>query len=142
MLGTNEEEVPIILKKGPFGPYVQLGDNIKDKKKIKKVFYSKNIDISNVTLEYATQLLSLPREVGVHPETGISLYLQTMDDMVPIYNIIKSFFRIPKGEDPLNIGINRAIDILSQPKKRATNRTNAIKSLGVYEKLKSKVELL
>ena len=93
------------MKKGPFGPYVQLGDNIKDKKKIKRSSIPKNIDISNVTLEYATQLLSLPREVGLHPETGFPI-LQTMDDMVRIYNIIKSF-SLPKGEDPLNMGINR-----------------------------------
>ena len=142
VLGTNEEDVPIILKKGPFGPYVQLGDNIKDKKKIKRSSIPKNIDISNVTLEYATQLLSLPREVGLHPETGNPI-LANYGRYGPYLQYNKEFFSLPKGEDPLNIGINRAIDILSKPKKRrnSSKTTNAIKSLGVYEKLKSKVEL-
>ena len=51
----------------------------------------------------------------MHPETG-NLSSQTMEDMDLTYNTIRSF-SLPKEEDPLNIGINRAIDILSQPKK-------------------------
>ena len=101
---NNEEEHSYYFEKGPIGPYVQLGDNIKDKKKIKRSSIPKNIDISNVTLEYATQLLSLPREVGLHPETGIPI-LANYGRYGPYLQYNKEFFSLPKGEDPLNIGI-------------------------------------
>ena len=141
ILGTNEEGTPIILKKGPYGPYVQLGNDIKDKKKIKRSSIPKNTDLSDVTIEYATKLLSLPREVGPHPETGATIFAN-YGRYGPYLQYNKEFYSIPKGEDPLSIGINRAVDILSQPKKRrSTSRSSAIKSLGVYEKLKSRIEL-
>ncbi len=141
ILGSNEEGTLIILKKGPYGPYVQLGSDNKEKKNIKRSSIPKNIDINNISLEYATKLLSLPREVGPHPETGETIFAN-YGRYGPYLQYNKEFFSLPKGEDPLNIGINRAIDILSQPKKRRkSNQSNSIKSIGVYEKFKSKVEL-
>ena len=74
----------------------------------------------------------------MHPETGNPIFAN-YGRYGPYLQYNKEFFSIPKGEDPLNIGINRAIDILSQPKKRSnSNKTNAIKSLGVYESLNLK----
>ena len=115
---SKEDGIPVILKKGPYGPYVQLGNDNKEKKNLKRSSIPKNINISNVNLEYATQkLLSLPREVGVHPETGISI-VANYGRYGPYLQYNKEFYSIPKGEDPLTIGINRAVDILSQPKKK------------------------
>ena len=116
ILGSDDKGTPIILKKGPYGPYVQLGNDSKEKKSIKRSSIPKNTDITNVTLEYATKLLSLPREVGLHPETGLSI-LANYGRYGPYLQYNKEFFSLPKEEDPLNIGINRAIDIMSQPKK-------------------------
>ena len=76
-----------------------------------------------------------------NPETGETIFAN-YGRYGPYLQYNKEFFSLPKGEDPLNIGINRAIDILSQPKKRRkSNQSNSIKSIGVYEKLNSKVEL-
>ena len=141
ILGSNDEGTPIILKKGPYGPYVQLGNDNKDKKSIKRSSIPKNTDLSNVTLEYAIELLSLPREIGSHPETGLPIFAN-YGRYGPYLQYNKEFFSLPKGEDPLIIGINRAVDILSQPKKRRNSiKTNSIKSIGIYEKHKSRVEL-
>ena len=52
----------IVLKSGRFGPYVQRGD--------KRASIPKDISLEDVTTEVAEQLLSLPREIGPHPETG------------------------------------------------------------------------
>ena len=52
----------IMLKSGRFGPYVERGD--------KRASIPKDVPLEDVTPEVAERLLSLPREIGVHPETG------------------------------------------------------------------------
>ncbi len=55
---------------GPFGPYLQLGEVTDDGPKPKRVSLGKGTDPGSVTLDVALRLLSLPREIGVDPETG------------------------------------------------------------------------
>jgi DNA topoisomerase-1 len=52
----------ILLKSGRFGPYVEQGE--------KRASIPKDVPLEDVTAEVATRLLSLPREIGPHPETG------------------------------------------------------------------------
>ena len=52
----------ITLKSGRFGPYVERGD--------KRSSVPKDVPVADVDLEMAERLLSLPREIGAHPETG------------------------------------------------------------------------
>jgi DNA topoisomerase-1 len=52
----------ILLKSGRFGPYVEQGE--------KRASIPKDMPLEDVTAEVATRLLSLPREIGPHPETG------------------------------------------------------------------------
>jgi len=52
----------ILLKSGRFGPYVERGD--------KRASIPKDVPVEDVTAEVAERLLSLPREIGPHPETG------------------------------------------------------------------------
>jgi DNA topoisomerase-1 len=52
----------IMLKTGRFGPYVERGD--------KRASIPKDVPVEDVTQEVAEKLLSLPREIGPHPETG------------------------------------------------------------------------
>ena len=90
---------------------------------------SQNINLNDVDLSLAKKLLALPREVGKHPETGI-IIIANNGRYGPYLKYNGTFFSIPKDENPLTIGINRAIDILSKP-KRASNRTvKPIRELG------------
>jgi DNA topoisomerase-1 len=54
---------------GPFGPYLQLGEQ-EGEKKPKRISLGKLTDPSTIDLDYALRLLSLPREIGIDPETG------------------------------------------------------------------------
>jgi DNA topoisomerase-1 len=55
----------IMLKSGRFGPYVERGD--------KRASIPKDVPVEDVTAEVAERFLSLPREIGAHPETGKSI---------------------------------------------------------------------
>ncbi|HKZ20137.1 MAG TPA: type I DNA topoisomerase [Acidimicrobiia bacterium] len=70
ILGTDPESgLTVIAKSGRFGPYVQLGEGTsKDKPKTASLFQSMSLD--SISLEQALQLLTLPRLVGIDPETG------------------------------------------------------------------------
>ena len=60
--GPQELGNGILLKSGRFGPYVERGD--------KRASIPKDVPLEDVTTEVAERLLSLPREIGPHPETG------------------------------------------------------------------------
>ncbi|HZB90462.1 MAG TPA: type I DNA topoisomerase [Stellaceae bacterium] len=114
-------QLPVTLRKGPYGYYVQrgLGD---ESEKPKRVSLPKGLSPADVTLDQAMKLLSLPREIGVHPTDGKTIvagigrfgpYIKHGDE-----------FRSLRGEDDvLTIGINRAVSLLAEPKKGGGRRT-------------------
>ena len=135
-----ENDIEILLKKGPYGPYVQLGQDDKDKKKLKRASIPKNIAINEVDLEIAKKLLALPREVGEHPETG-EIIIANNGRYGPYLKYNNTFYSIPKDESPLTIGINRAVDILSKPKKSSNRSVKPLKELGTHPENQEKISL-
>jgi DNA topoisomerase-1 len=107
---TKEE---IHLRNGPFGPYVQLGTG-GEKVKPKRQSVPKDMKPEDVTLEIALKLLSLPRLVGTHPETGETI-LAGLGRFGPYLKHGEKFKSIPTTQDALEIGLNRAVDVLAQP---------------------------
>lgn len=110
--------LPIFIMDGRFGPYVQLGELNKEKKiKPKRASIPKDKDPNTVTIKEALQYLSLPRELGKHPETGEMIsanigrfgpYIVHQDD----FRSLKS-----EGDDVYTIELERALEILKKPKK-------------------------
>ena len=130
VLGT-DNDMEILLKKGPYGPYVQLGSDKEDKKKLKRASIPKNISVGDVDIFLAKKLLALPREVGNHPDTN-EIIIANNGRYGPYLKYNGTFYSIPKDEDPLTIGINRAVDILSKPKKTSNRTVKPIKELGKH----------
>ncbi|MBI3517365.1 MAG: type I DNA topoisomerase [Proteobacteria bacterium] len=109
---------PVTLKKGPFGIYVQLGEGDKLNKP-KRASLPKTVSPADVTLELALGLLALPREIGIHPETGkpITAGIGRFGPYLKLGPVYKS---LPKDDDVLTIGLNRAVVLLAEAKAKAT----------------------
>ncbi|WP_374371957.1 type I DNA topoisomerase [Dongia sp.] len=113
--GKDEQGRSITLRKGPYGFYVQLGEG-EDGEKPKRVSLTRDLDPNAVNLEIAQKLLSLPRIVGHHPETGKPI-MAGIGRFGPYLNHDGKFKSIPKDDDVLSIGMNRAVELLSQESK-------------------------
>ena len=101
---TDEE---ITLRSGRFGPYVQLGES----DKAKRQSIPKGTLPSDVTLELAIKLLSLPREVAKHPTSGDPI-LASIGRYGPYVQHGKTYANLSAEDDVLEIGANRAIDLI------------------------------
>jgi len=130
LLGYNEDNVPITLRIGPYGPYVQLGEtplkNDKKTKKPKRASIPKDIDFDSITLEKALSMLSLPREIGIHPATG-KMITANNGRFGPYVKHENTFANIKGEEDDIfTIGMNRAIDLITEkenkPKKKRKSK--------------------
>ena len=129
LLGTDPETgLDVWRKQGRFGPYVQLGDDDAEEKP-KRVSIPKGMDPESIDLETALQLLSLPREVGKHPETGEPI-LANIGRYGPYVQHRRTFANLPSVEDVFTIGINRAVDLIAQ--KEARGSKQVIKELGEH----------
>jgi DNA topoisomerase-1 len=120
-------EDKITLRSGRFGPYVQRGEGDKPKRS----GLPKGTDKSDVDLEMAIKLLSLPREVGLHPEDGkkISANFGRFGPYVAHDGIYAS---LPSPEDVFDIGLNHAVTLLAEKKAKGPGRRGAqtLKDLG------------
>jgi len=109
----------ILLLNGPYGPYLQLGQAADDpKKKPKRVSIPKEIPLANVNLDIALKLIALPREVGLHPETGKKI-VAGLGRFGPYLNHDGTFKSIPKSDSLFDIDLPRSVELLAQAKAKA-----------------------
>ena len=112
----------IYIKKGPYGFYIQKGEDSTDTKtKPKRIGIPKtNKEPQNMTLEQAKALLNLPRLIGNHPEDNEEIKAN-IGPFGPylIYN--KAFYSV-KNDDILTIELGRAIEIIEEGKKKKQNK--------------------
>ncbi|GAA4534160.1 type I DNA topoisomerase [Chelativorans composti] len=124
---TGEE---ITLRNGRFGPYIQRGEG----KDAKRAGLPKGWTPDMIDLEKALALLSLPREVGVHPETGKTISAG-IGRYGPFLLHDGSYANLDSVDDVFSIGINRAVAILAEKKSRgagARSKPAALKELGEH----------
>ncbi|MDH5489292.1 MAG: topoisomerase DNA-binding C4 zinc finger domain-containing protein, partial [Rhodospirillaceae bacterium] len=125
-LGQDPETgLDVTMRKGPYGAYVQLGEQEEgSKKKPKRASLDKGQDLKDVDLEFAMGLLALPRDVGLHPEDG-TMIEAGIGRFGPYVRWAGMFVSL-KEDDPLEIGINRAVTIIADSGKKPPRQ------LGMY----------
>ncbi|WP_137699625.1 type I DNA topoisomerase [Marimonas lutisalis] len=130
----------IWLKSGRFGPYVQRGEPTPENKKPPRASLPKGWSKDDMDLEKALTLLSLPREVGEHPEGGMITanfgrygpYVahQLPDEAKPVYANLKD------PNDVFEIGMNRAVELLAEkranPGRGRSAAAKPLKELGEH----------
>ena len=136
-LGHNDDGLPVLLLRGPYGYYVQLGEVEEgSKKKPKRVSLPKEINLEDANLDLALQLLQLPKELGKHPETGKPVSVN-IGRFGPYISHDGKFKSIPKADSIFTIGLERAVELLAQAKTSAT----VLRELGPHPDDEKPVEV-
>ncbi|HXP12205.1 MAG TPA: type I DNA topoisomerase [Stellaceae bacterium] len=101
----------VTLRVGRFGPYVQLGEAVNGEKP-KRSGLPRGTEPGTVDLDLALKLLSLPREVGRHPEDGEPI-IANIGKFGDYVKHGKTYANIEPGDDLFNIGLNRAVTLIA-----------------------------
>jgi DNA topoisomerase-1 len=114
IIGSDEETgKEIMLMNGPYGPYLQLGLAVEgEKKKPKRVSVPKEISLADINLETAKMVLSLPRDLGLHPVTHKKV-LANIGRFGPYVNHDAKFKSIPKTQSVFTIDLEGAVALLA-----------------------------
>ncbi len=144
-IGEHPDGTPIYVMDGRFGPYYQLGDQEEGSKKKPKRASIPSKKMEDADLEQALFLLSLPREVGAHPEggrviTNIGRFGPYVAHEKP--GDAKPEFRSLKEVDQVqHIGLDEALEILAKPKGGRRGPT-VLKELGAHPDDGKPIQLL
>lgn len=126
-----EDSTPILVKSSKYGPYVQYGrdDDVEPGQKPRRQGLLRGMDVGDLTVELALQLLSLPRLLGHHPETGEEIRAGT--GPYGSYVVAKNgeelrYATLKEGEhDVLDIGLDEALRLLREREERRQKREAA-----------------
>ncbi|MDA1028052.1 MAG: type I DNA topoisomerase [Bacteroidetes bacterium] len=128
-------EMPVFVKKGPFGHYVQLGDDEQEGKP-KRISIPKTIDPSTVDFNVAVKLLELPRELGNHPESG-KVIKTNIGRFGPYVQHASVFASLTKDDDVLTIGFDRALELLLKKE----SKSKPLRTIGEHPETGEPIEV-
>ena len=156
LLGKNDEGKEIFLRNGRFGPYLQYEidpnlnqnkTNYKKKKSKKKeqkniinISIPKGIPIESIDLSKANFLCSLPKSLGINPENGNEITLNS-GRFGPYLKCENKSARLEIVEEIFSIGLNRAISLISEAKPGRISSL-LIKDLGEHPEDKKPVRIM
>lgn len=115
---------PVSVKIGRFGPVVQMGTPSDDEKP-QFANLTKGQSIETITLEEALELFKLPRTLG---ELEGQVVKANVGRFGPYVQLGKLFVSIPKGEDPMDITLERAAELIQE--KRLKEEQSHLKQFG------------
>ena len=135
-LGQNPEtKEDITVRRGPYGLYVQQGepDPADKKAKPRRTSLPKGMEGESITLEQALGLLSLPRLVGLHPETKQPIQVG-LGRFGPYVKMGSIFGSLDRDDDLLSVGLNRAVDVIAR-------KMASVRVVGQHPKDKEDVQV-
>jgi DNA topoisomerase I len=113
----------VTVKAGRFGPYIQLGDqkDYAEGEKPRRAGIPKGSSPADIELELALKLLSLPREIGKHPETGEPI-TAGIGRFGPFVRHDKTYASLEAGDEVFDIGLNRAVTLIAEKAAKGPSR--------------------
>ena len=131
---------PIYAKSGPNGPYVQLGANEDNGGKPKRASLWPGMTLETVTAEQALELLSYPRLLGEHPESGEAV--TALDGRYgPYVRAGKESRSLRDHEHLRTVGLGEALALLREPKRSGRAAQSVLATLGEHPESGAPVEL-
>lgn len=144
VLGQDPETgLDVSLKSGRFGPYVELAA-AEEGEKPKRGSIPKGWDPNELDLKKALMLLSLPREVGKHPEDGEPI-LANLGRYGPYVQHLKTYANLPSADEVFEIGLNRAVSVIADKRANPGRRGSApkvLKDLGKHPTDEEPIQVL
>ena len=139
-LGEDPETRKMVtLRSGRFGPYIQLGEaedtgeKTKGGKPVltkpKRASIPKNFDPHELDFDTALSLLSLPREIGKHPESGEPI-VAGYGRFGPYVKHQDTYASLSDGDEVLTVGLNRAVTLIAEKLARGPGRGRRGKPAG------------
>lgn len=124
ILGTDPKTgKPVSVRLGKFGPMAQIGDAEDDNKQFASLRQDQNI--GNITLEEALNLFLLPKNLGTYNGEEVEV---SNGRFGPYVRFGKQFISLPKGEDPLDVTMERAQELINE-------KTKADAPIGTYQNM-------
>ncbi len=130
-----ETQLPVLLKSGPFGPYLQLGE-AEGGEKPKRVSLPPGLSPHDVTEQVALDLISLPRSIGQHPD-GDSVDVG-IGRFGPYVRHGRTYASIPKDTFVLDVTLDQALELL---RKKSSRGGGALRELGVDDRTGETVDV-
>jgi DNA topoisomerase I len=124
-----ETSLPVTLRRGPYGLYIQKGEP-EGKTKPPRITVPKDLPPDQVDLEIALRLLALPRDIGKHPEDNETV-LAGIGRFGPYLKHGPKYVSLPKDDDVLTIGLNRAVTVIAENIAKGGGRGRAAPPLKV-----------
>jgi len=140
LLGVDDSGMEVTLRSGRFGPYVQRGDG----KDAKRASIPKDVPLADVDLAWAVKLLSLPREVGTHPETGKPI-TASIGRFGPYLAHDGKYARLASAAEVFETGMNAAVAKLADAASgggRGRGSREPLKVLGAHPRTEAEIKLM
>ena len=129
--------LPVLLLRGPFGYYVQLGEaEVGAKVKPKRISWPKELPPEDADLAAATKLLQLPKDLGLHPESGKKVIVN-IGRFGPYIGHDGKFKSIPRTDSVFTIQLERAVELLAE----ARTSNTVLRELGAHPDDQKPVEV-
>jgi DNA topoisomerase-1 len=124
---------------GRFGPYVQVGEITEEQPKPRRASIPPDISSQNITMDQALFLLTLPRELGPHPETQKQI-IANKGRFGPYVQHGDIFRSLRKEDDVFTISLERALEVLAEERKSRRGST-LLREIGPHPKMKKAIGL-